>query len=121
MNLLGGDSDPTAYLFALSPVVAAAGKEKARSGGTVDASTQELINTTAADLADDGKLSTGLVKQFTDAQRGIDPDQVMDKLRVRLSRLGSSAAVPDLNRFLDSDGDGVVNASQRNHLALSSS
>jgi hypothetical protein len=111
MNLLGGDSDPNAYLFALSAVVAAAGKEKAGVGGTVDASTQELINTTAADLADDGKLSTSLVKQFTDAQHGLDPDLVMDQLRTRLSGLGSSATVPDLNRFLDGDGDGVVNAS----------
>lgn len=45
----------------------------------------------------------------------------MDKLRTRLSGLGSIAAVPDLNRFLDSDGDGVVNTSDNCPLTANAS
>ena len=55
LNILGGDTDANAYLLAVSAVVAQAGGDQGRPGaGSVNATIQELLNTTAADLADDG-------------------------------------------------------------------
>lgn len=111
LNILGGDSDPNAYLFALSAVVAQAAVDKAAaSSASIDATLQELLNTTAQDLADDGQLQAALHQSYLDAQHHVDVDATMDALTLRVAQSGSSVSVPDLTRVIDSDGDGVVNA-----------
>jgi len=107
MNLLGGDTDSNAYLFAVSAIFTQAAVLR---GGSLDATLQELINTTAQDLADDGQLDATLVQELHDAERAVDPASVIQMLASRLASLGSTAIVPDLNRMLDSDLDGIMNA-----------
>ncbi|HAB19119.1 MAG TPA: hypothetical protein DCE44_22100 [Verrucomicrobiales bacterium] len=111
MNILGGDTDANDYLFAVSALVAQAAATKATLGaGSVDAVLQELLNTTAADLADDGKLTAALATTYQQAQLALQPEDIMNKLRARLSAIGSTASIPDLNRIIDTDGDGIPNA-----------
>ncbi len=108
MNILGGDTDPNAYVFAVSAVLVQAAVTRAGPGGPVDATLQELLNNISSDLADDGAISSTL--ELAAAQAALDPDQVMAHLADRLAAVGSSAAVPDINRIIDSDLDGIANA-----------
>lgn len=112
LNILGGDSDANAYLLTVSAVVAQAAADRlaAAGSGSIDATLQELLNTTALDLSADGSLQLPLRQTYLDAQKHVDVEQVAVALRARLAQLGSSAAVPDLNRVIDSDADGIANA-----------
>lgn len=111
MNLLGGDNDANAYLLAVSAVLAQAAVNRVGLNGPVDATLQELLNGIEADLEDDGQLVPARTTELLDAQRAVDPAQVMRDLEARLRSLGSTATVPNLDRVLDNDLDGVVNAS----------
>lgn len=117
MNLAGGDDDDNAYLLAVSSVLA---KMAADRGGSLDANLQELLNGTAIDL-EDGTLSPELKSQVQQAARTLPIRQVAELLATRLSETGSTAEVPDMNRVLDQDGDGLANRSDNcplhpNHL-----
>lgn len=106
-NLLSGDTPATAYLFALSTVVAEAAQH---AGDSPDAQLQELLNTLANDLADDGQISDTLRTTLDAAQAAVDAGDVEAKLAQRLADLGSAATVPHLDSFLDHDLDGVPDA-----------
>lgn len=108
MTILGGDTDPNAYLLAVSAVLAQAAVDR---GGPTDAVLQEFLNTLALELADDGAFSTSSVDAMLTAQQALDPDLVMTQLADRISAIGSSAVVPNINRLIDSDLDGLVNSS----------
>lgn len=112
LNILGGDSDANAYLLTVSAVVAQAAADRlaAAGSGSIDATLQELLNTTALDLSADGSLQMPLRQTYLDAQKHVDVDQVTVALRARLTQIGSSATVPDLSRIIDSDADGIANA-----------
>jgi hypothetical protein len=106
MNELGGDTDANAYLFAASAVLAQA----ALVQGTPDASLQQLINSMAVSLASTGTL-TGEQKQTLAAGLlALDTQAATKSFAAYLQRTGSSAVVPDLDRVLDQDGDGIANA-----------
>lgn len=107
MNVLGGDTLPNAYLLAVSTVLSQAA---ALRTGPLDANLQELLSSIASDLADDGSMSGQIQQELRHAAMAVDPEQVMSALSARLASLGSTAQVPNLNRILDSDFDGVVNA-----------
>lgn len=107
INMLQGDQEPAAFLFALSTLLAGAAQDQ---GGPVAAALQELLNTVALDLEDDGQLEAGMIEQLRTAQASVDIMDVMRKYRARLDQLGSEAEVPDLSLFLDSDLDGYSNA-----------
>ncbi len=119
MNVAGGDNDANAYLFAVSAILAEIAKEQAGTG-SVDAQLQQLINTISSSFAGTGQVSTSLQQQIASLQEAanplnaapptIDPQALMDQLGMRLSQIGSTATVPDLNRVWDTDGDGVPNA-----------
>ncbi len=109
MNVAGGDNDANAYLFAVSAVLAEIAV-KTSNGASVDATLQQLIDTTSASFATSGTLSLGLVQQIHQAQIENDPNQIMDRFAARLTQIGSTAVVPDLNRVWDTDGDGIPNA-----------
>jgi hypothetical protein len=106
LSVLGGDNDSNAYLLAVSAVLAQAGV--ARGG---DAGLQELLNVISTDLGLDGQLSDPLKAEILGVYQTLDGDAVMRALRARLAGLGSAAVVPDLQRVLDQDLDGLVNAS----------
>jgi hypothetical protein len=108
-NELGGDNDQNAYLFALSAILVQAAREQAGDGGSVDATLQQLINTIAVDLSATGQLPTTLTSQIRTAEQDLDVDLTMDFFATRLAATGSSATIPDLNRAVDSDGDGYRN------------
>jgi cysteine-rich repeat protein len=110
MSMLGGDSDPNAYLLAVSAVLVQAAAEAAGPGGPVDGELQELLNTVAQDLGDDGAVSSELTARVAVAQLALDSAAVKVNLAARFSELGIATPVPDLDRVLDQDLDGLVNA-----------
>ncbi|MBI5488989.1 MAG: hypothetical protein HY905_16765 [Deltaproteobacteria bacterium] len=110
MNILGGDTDPNAYLLAVSAVLAQAAELDAGPGGPVDATLQELLNATAADLEADGALDATTGRLLREAQLALDSATVMADLADRLAALGSPAQVPDIDRILDVDADLLVDA-----------
>ena len=109
MNLLGGDSDANAYVFAVSSILAQIAQDSAGASGSVDATLQELINTVSSSFAQSGTIDGTTVGKIKAVQAAVNPQGFMDLLAVRLAQTGSTAAVPDLNRVWDSDGDGVPN------------
>ncbi|MBI5546076.1 MAG: VCBS repeat-containing protein [Deltaproteobacteria bacterium] len=110
MNVLGGDEVNNAYLLCVSAVLVQAAIDRAGATGSVEANLQELLNIIATDLSDDGILQPPMRISLQDAQTRVIPEAVMELLAARLTLLGSSAVVPEMNRVLDEDGDGVPNA-----------
>lgn len=108
LDLLGGDNDGNAYLFAVSAVCLQAAWDAAGDGGSGDATLQELLNNIANDLSDDGAIDPGYTTQLQAAQTRLDIDVVTANLQARLDELGSSAVVPDLRRVIDRDLDGIA-------------
>jgi hypothetical protein len=107
LTMLGGDTDANAYLFAVSSVLAQAAAD---AGGPIDAALQELLSKLALDLADDGSLDAARIDTLVAAQRALDSKRIKEQFAMRLASIGSPAVVPDLDRMIDSDGDGVVNS-----------
>jgi len=106
MNIAGGDNDDNAYLLAVSSVLC---QVAASRGGSVDANLQELANAVAMDFAD-GALAANLRGEIAAALLALDVEGIASALAARLQQTGSSASVPDMNRVLDQDGDGVRNS-----------
>lgn len=111
MNVLSGDTDANAYLFAVSTVFMQAATDAAQDGGSVDGELQQYLNTVSNDLKDDGKLNSATIEKLKAAEQRINIFDVNTKLQQRLNDLGSQATIPDLNRFIDTDGDTLVNGS----------
>lgn len=107
MNVLGGDTDANAYLLAVSAVFTQAA---ALESGPLEAELQQLLNTVASDLADDGQLEVFNVMDLSVALDALDPADVMENLAGFISDTGAGTTVPDMDRILDQDRDGVVNA-----------
>jgi hypothetical protein len=107
MNILGGDTDNNAYLLAVSSVMIQTAMAR---GGSFDATLQELLNTFALDFAD-GSLSSSLKDEISNALVALNVKSIADNLAERLTEIGSVAFVPDMNRVLDQDRDGVANDS----------
>jgi len=106
MNMAGGDTDANAYLFGVgSTVVQTALGEP---GGSVEAKLQELLNVLATDLAD-GSLTNANKTKIRAGLAAFDVDVVASRFRTRLEYVGSDSAVPNMNRVLDQDRDGLVN------------
>ncbi len=101
MNLLGGDTPADRYLFAASAVLVQA------AGG--DAQLQELTNTIAISLEPAGVLPATTKDKIKAALLALDTKAVKASLSKRLQDLGSNAPVPDLDKVLDQDGDGLTN------------
>jgi hypothetical protein len=108
MNIVGGDDDANAYLFAVSAIFAQIASDTA-NGASPDATLQELINVVSSSSAESGLIDAGFVQQIVATQENVDPQTIMDLLQQRLASIHSSASVPDLNRVWDSDGNGIPN------------
>ncbi|HEY3357297.1 MAG TPA: hypothetical protein VGQ83_28865 [Polyangia bacterium] len=104
MDILGGDTPDAQYLLALSCILghAAAGS---------DANLQELLNAIAASLAPSGTLAPGLVAIVEKAERTVDPQVCMSNLHQWIARNALNLTVPDLTKVIDTDKDGIPNAS----------
>jgi hypothetical protein len=110
LNEVGPNSDENAYLLAVSAIVTSAALAQTADGGGVDAQLQQFLAMLASDLAASGTLPANLTSQFRAIERNLDADLVMDRFAQRLQAIGSSAGVVDLNRAIDSDGDGYRNS-----------
>jgi hypothetical protein len=106
MNLLGGDTDANATLLAVSAVLIQVAVDR---GEPVEANLQEVLNTASLDLAD-GVLSPDLVAEVGDSLLRLDPWVVEGHLAARFVEIGASEAVPDMDRVIDQDRDGLANA-----------
>jgi hypothetical protein len=74
------------------------------------AALQELLDRLSLDLADDGELEPMERAGIEDARFFMEPEDVEAAFAERLRSLDSAAACPDLDRSIDQDGDGLVNA-----------
>ena len=101
MNILGGDNPANQYLLATSAVLV-------QTAGS-DAALQELSNTIATNLEESGTLSMTNKKKLTEGLLALDSGAVMANLAKRLDELGSAAVVPNIDKILDQDRDGIVN------------
>ncbi len=108
LNLLGGDNVQSAYLFAVGSVFAEAA-ELYQASGSEDAKLQEIVNTAASNLATSGTLPAATVTLLGKAQQCVEPDVYMASLQARFNATVATTVVPNINRALDSDLDGVPN------------
>jgi hypothetical protein len=108
LNELGTNDDSNAYLFAVSAIMV---ETVIQEGGTssLDAQLQELIDTIASDLVAHGTLPGSVTSEILAAQEALDVDLTMDLFADRLKSIGSSATAANLDRAVDSDGDGDRN------------
>jgi cysteine-rich repeat protein len=98
----------SAYLFALSAVVAEAGKVRAGQA-SVDASLQQILNQLATDLETDGELDGALREELAAAEDSLDVAAVTSSLGAYMAMLEVPGTPPDLDQVLDSDLDGLLN------------
>jgi len=107
MNLISGDTDANAYLFAISTTIVQTAQDGA-NGGAIEAAIQQLVNVISADLAD-GTLTPATKTKIKAAVNKFDTVQVALKFAKYLQTIGSSVTVPNMNRVIDQDDDGIVN------------
>ena len=109
MNMVGGDNQGDAYLFAISVIFTEIARMNTeQGGGSLEAELQELINTASSEFAETGMLPSSVTSYITGVQQSLDIELIMDMLRGRLQEVNSGGTVPDLRRVWDSDADGVV-------------
>jgi hypothetical protein len=108
LNLLGGDNVAASYVFAVSSVFAEAA-QLSTAQGSLDAKLQELLNTTSSAFASGGTIPAATKTALDKAQRCVQPYTVEKAFAKRLSDLASNTVVPDIDRALDSDLDGIPN------------
>jgi hypothetical protein len=80
-----------------------------RGNGNLDANLQELLNVISSRLVTGSGIDADTTTLLRDAQHAVNGEATMLALRQRLAAIGSTATVPDINRILDSDLDGLAN------------
>lgn len=108
-TLLEGDDDASAYVLAVGAIILRAATTEAGPDGQVDATFQQMLNGMTVDFAAAGELPSETTDLLHDAELTIDGGLVMDHLAARFEELGVTSAVPNIQRVLDQDGDGVAN------------
>lgn len=101
-----------AYLLALSATAYKYAMTRASANGSsVDAELTLLINSLADDFTKDGTIDAAeTVAALINSSRLLDPVSITNNLRKRsVQAVGEELPVPDINQFLDTDGDGQVN------------
>jgi hypothetical protein len=106
LDILGGDSDANAYLFALSCVLAQTAFNE--NPGGVDSELQEQMSVIALDLEDDGALTPAVVDTLGRGARFLDAERCKANMEAFVAEKGASATIPDIRRALDFDGDGTA-------------
>jgi hypothetical protein len=110
MNFAGGDTPANEYLVAVSSVIEQAAIIQAGTTGSIDAAVQELLDEVASDLAPSGTLPSILTTQLQQAEQALDTYATRDSLTARFTAEGISATVPNLDNVVDTDLDGIANA-----------
>ena len=105
MNEAGGDTEDNAYLLAVSTVLT---QVAANRGGSIDARVQELLNTVSLAFAG-GALPEAVKTEITAALSAVDVTGVSRKLSKHFLEIGLTDPVPNMNRVLDQDRDGLAN------------
>jgi hypothetical protein len=100
MSILGGDTLPNAYLFAVSVVLAQVAVERAYA---VDDAMYDVLNELRLDLHDDGEISERRRGEIAAAMAKVDIHGVTARLQQRLQQLGSEATAPRLEQIFDND------------------
>jgi len=111
-NLENSQDEGNAYLLALSSIVYQYATTHASSSGAVDAQLSSLLSTLRTDFSDDGKIANQtLLNDLVEASQQLNPTVINNNLQKRsLEVLGKTLDVPDINLFIDTDGDGIANA-----------
>jgi hypothetical protein len=108
MNLLGGDSDGSSYLLGVTSILDYSAEVTDYERQT--AALQAILDGLALDLAPDGDIDAARRAQIEDARLFLETGAVEASFAERLRAIESAAAVPDLDRSIDHDADGLVNA-----------
>jgi hypothetical protein len=119
VDVMGSDNLYNAYALSLSALFLEMAKIAVKSkGGTIDGHLQEVLNQAQLDLADDGALnySVGMnaLYNLELAERNVIPRVVNDELEIRVKQVDPLRdfdidPLPNLDRILDHDHDGVLN------------
>jgi len=108
------DGSGDAYLLAISAAITqyAMDKQSADAQTTVDSQLAYILSYLADDIAESGRISSAeVISKLTLAVRAVDPDKVRENLQNRSFNVGKvKLPVADMNLFIDTDGDGTVNA-----------
>lgn len=109
LTLLQGDDDASAYLLAAGAVWIRAAVIEAGPGGPVEATLQELLNSSAAVFAGSGTLPSPTTDLLRQAELTLDGDAVNANLASRWQEIGAATAPPNIHRVLDQDADDLPN------------
>ncbi|HYG39343.1 MAG TPA: hypothetical protein VD908_12015 [Cytophagales bacterium] len=69
----------------------------------------EIISKINLDLKEDGILSNGLIQILKENESNIQGINIRNNLLARYSSLGLSITVPEYEKYLDADQDGIIN------------
>jgi len=108
-----GDTYDQSWLFALSSILAQAGRDRGRGDGDDPAADMLGLDAVLTELreafAADGRLPEDGLAALAAAELAMDPDLALLGLEALLEDNGLSLPLPDLHEALDSDRDRVVN------------
>jgi hypothetical protein len=105
LTVLGGDTDPNAYLLGVSVVLAQTARNR---GGPIDAALQELVNGLALDLVDDGAFTVAHTAELRAGHQAVWSPDVLYYLQLRWAAIGATVPIPDFTRMIDIDLDAVM-------------
>lgn len=111
MNMLGGDNTDNAFSLAASAVILQAAISEVGADGPVDAAAQQLANTIALDLEDDGELNADTTQELVAAQQTLDVAAITEAFQTYLDDNAVGEVAPNIGRIVDVDLDGLANAS----------
>jgi len=103
-------SHGNAYLLALSATVYQYATVKAIGSDNLDAELTALLNTMADTFKNEGHFEEALVNELAASSRLLRPDTIEENLKLlSFDVIKERLAVPNINRYIDTDGDGIVN------------
>ena len=114
LNIFGGDSEGNEVMLATDCKFAQLALNKSTSESEVDNLLQTTLNTSANEMAG-GSLSAAFKTDLTQAERTVDIDACMYYVGKFATENGlGSVTVPNAAKFIDTDGNGVMNADELN-------
>lgn len=110
LGIFGAGTLDDAYLLAVSATLLQAAHTAAGGGGGAAGQLQLLLNSLAADLADDGLLEAAALAPLRAAEAAVDGPTVLANLAAHAAAVGFPWVPPPLDDVLDGDHDGIANA-----------
>jgi len=106
MNVTGEDNDDNAYLLAVSAVLTKVAIDRF---GSVEGNVQSVLNEISSGFVG-GTLSQGIKDEISASLPWVNTAQIMANLGAYLSGKGHTDPVPDMDRVIDQDRDGLANS-----------